>query len=252
MKASAIRPFLKGVFSLRLLGCAAVIVVFHLLMDVGNWGGSETCVWNKMCLATMGGTGYLFWLILPAIPYAISLAEDWKSHAVPYWAVRTGIDRYVSFKLIASAVSGFLTIFIGYWLYALIDGLFHPWYLYSPMDSFKFYAENGQVWLTFMTYIIYRSFSGALVAVLGFTVSTFIPNPYIAAASPLAIFMVIRRLVNGMDQNTLRNPTVWFVGIHLSSNDAAVVIEKAVLTVILCIVLEMAAVLAMRRRFQHA
>ena len=112
---------LRQVLSWKLLSCILVFAGVQGLAISGLMAATPnpTALYYYV-LSTTSGTTYLTFYVLPAIPFSMSLAQEWATHATPYWVIRSGSGVYTFSKLMGGAMGGFFTVGGSCWLPALL------------------------------------------------------------------------------------------------------------------------------------
>src|SRR5690625_1060911 len=135
---------------------------------------------------TGGGSLFLMTGILPVFAFATTFASEWNQQATSFWMVRTGIRKYSISKVVVTAFSGFLTSAIGFILFILLMRIKFPLFLsITTGDGYVVLLENGQPIKYLMYHITHLSLTSMLFAVIALWVSAYIPNTFVAVASPL-------------------------------------------------------------------
>lgn len=125
--------------------------------------------------------------VLCALPYSSSYVDDIKSGFIKQYLHRTSLNNYVSGKLLACALSGGLSVFLGAVLsYAL------SWLVFNPMELAP--APGAAVEPMLAQFIVKAAllfFSGAFWSLVGFLVAALTMNKYMAYASPFILYYVL-------------------------------------------------------------
>ena len=234
--------------------------VFALVQTGGALGfmtrDEFTSVWYIVYLGTTTGMSFLTLYILPTLLFSMSLQQDWENHATPYWTVRAGVSNYTVAKLLTGAAAGFLTVGIGLllWIFALRAAQY-PWFVDAVGDTgYEAALLNGSIFAGFAGYILHYALSGAVIGMFGMFITVFIQNAYAGVAAPLSLHLTLSRLLS----NTPTSPTsVWHlnngvVSIHTAPTAGQTLLEKLLLTLLLCTVMCIAAAEHMKRRMEHA
>src|SRR5690625_654784 len=104
--------FSRAIISWRLLASICGVTLVLAISSMGAINPQED-VLSIVQLSGTGGNFVLIVLLLPLIPFATSFAAEWEERALAFWLIRTGVRTYASCKVIVSAVTGFLTTFVG-------------------------------------------------------------------------------------------------------------------------------------------
>lgn len=186
--------FSRAIISWRLLASICGVTLVLAISSMGAINPQED-VLSIVQLSGTGGNFVLIVLLLPLIPFATSFAAEWEERALAFWLIRTGVRTYASCKVIVSAVTGFLTTFVGVMLYAVILSFFLPFHhVYNTGDAYEILLlqEMPVSYLFFST--AHLSLSSAIFAVLALWISTYFPNRFSALALPAVIYFVVYRL----------------------------------------------------------
>lgn len=130
-------------------------------------------------------------ILLCALPFASSFCTDWNNGYMRYSIIRSSVWSYSWSKVVVTAVTGFLSIFIGIGLLMGSLSIFLPWYnegsltmTYVPFSGLL----SGAVPLSFfIVNIFYESLGYAFLAVFGLWVSTKITNIFVVLSSPFIL-----------------------------------------------------------------
>lgn len=132
--------------------------------------------------------------ILPSLAFALSCQSERREGALRFYFIRAGAAEYVLAKFIASALSGFCTVFFGYAI--LIAGLsaFYPISCASfshVQTSFSVFCSQGKYFLYMLCFVFSYSLSGALFSGLAMWFSVYIKERYAAVIMPYLLYMLI-------------------------------------------------------------
>lgn len=253
----AISAQLRQVFSWRLLVCA---VIFALAQGVGVSGmflnTVDASAIYYYIASTASGITYLTFYVLPAIPFSMSLAQDWEAHAFPYWVIRSGGGTYAFSKLLASAMAGFCTVGGGVLLFVLCTGTFSGNFgSSSGVDVvYQNLLYEGNYGLGWTLLILHEALSGATIGMLGTFFTIFFHNKFVGMAAPISFFMLITRLLSRspIDQTSIFWPAAWFSYIHNGPSPFQVFGEKVLATIILSSLMCIVGIPHMKRRLRRA
>lgn len=161
---------LRQVLSWKLLSCILVFAGVQGLAISGLMAATPnpTALYYYV-LSTTSGTTYLTFYVLPAIPFSMSLAQEWATHATPYWVIRSGSGVYTFSKLMGGAMGGFFTVGGGSLLFLLVAGViagnFGPT---QGIDTiYQSLLEQGQIVWGLVLFILHNALSGATIGMLG-------------------------------------------------------------------------------------
>lgn len=234
-------------------------VLFAAMQAFGIAGmilGGEITVWYIAIISLSSGMGYLTLLLLPTLPFSMSLSQEWLSRASVYWITRMGIWRYALAKLLMSAVSGFLVTAFGMMIFCGGASLFMPGYLFTGnvSNSYEMFFFQGAPVLGWVCLVIHYGLSGALVAMFGMFLTLFVFNPFVAVSAPISFFLLLTRLLNGIgiDTQSIWWPASWVMSIHNAPTPGQTLTEKAVLVCCLCALMCLVGMFQLKRRMEYA
>ena len=248
---------LRQVLSWKLLSCILVFAGVQGLAISGLMAATPnpTALYYYV-LSTTSGTTYLTFYVLPAIPFSMSLAQEWATHATPYWVIRSGSGVYTFSKLMGGAMGGFFTVGGGSLLFLLVAGViagnFGPT---QGIDTiYQSLLEQGQIVWGLVLFILHNALSGATIGMLGTFFTILFHNQFVGVAAPLSFYLLLTRLLTGFPiaENSIYWPSSWFSAVHTGNTAYQVFGEKALATVILCGVMCLVGIPVMRRRLRHA
>ena len=243
---------LRQAVSWPLALCALLLALMAELGVAGMLAGDRQIL-SVWYLAQSSGAGLLTLFVLPTLPFAMSLAGDWESRALPYWVAREGVARYTVSKLLASAAAGFLTVGLGLGLFVLVNGAFLPWYASCSSVDYEAFFEKGQILLGWLCYMLHIALSGALIGALGMFTSILVPNRFVAVSAPLAIHLTVIRIMptRMISPISIWHPINWVEGLHHTSSPWLTLLGKFLLTAGFCLLMCIAGALWMKRRFER-
>src|SRR5699024_2194139 len=151
-------------------------------------------------MGTGGGSLFLMTGILPLFAFSTTFASEWGQRAASFWIVRSGIRNYATSKVIASALSGFLTTSVGLSLYVFLMRMNYPLFSNpSTGDAYASLLEFDMPIRYLLFHISHISLTSALFAVVALWVSTYLPNQFVTVAAPLVIYFVAHRFTTQLD-----------------------------------------------------
>lgn len=247
---------LRQMFSWQLALCGFLgalmmeLSVAGLIADHISGKNPDPDVWY---LINSTGANLLTLFVLPTLPFAMSLSQDWEARATPYWAAREGIARYTVSKLLASAMAGFLTVGLGLTLFVLVNGTYLPWFHSCTSVDYEALFESGHIFLGWLCYILHMSLSGALIGALGMFMSILVPNQFVAISAPLAIHLTVLRVIptDLISPISIWHPTNWVEGIHYTASPGVTLLGKFLLTAGFCVLMCGFGCICMKRRMEH-
>lgn len=136
-------------------------------------------------------TRYLFAMIA-ALPFAAQYSIERQSGITPYLITRTGRWEYCFSKMLISALSGGLALFIGSLIFIVIlstrlqlvghsDLVEHQWIPYYELLT----SGNGIPYFAAALFLMFLT--GVLWSALACGISAFVTDPYVVIASPFLV-----------------------------------------------------------------
>ena len=189
--------------------------------------------------------------IVPIFPYALSLIQEWNEHATPFWMIRTGVTAYTVAKLVAVALSGFLTVFLGMILYIVVQHIFLPWG--DMTNTFSRYNEaSDSIFIYFLLVASHKGASAMLVAVCALWITTYFSSAYAAIIAPNALYWIVMRIFSYIPLPEILNPLYLLqaYGHGMYTWDVQYSMHWIIILV-LCILMGMNTVGRMRKKVEH-
>lgn len=147
----------------------------------------------------------IFAPLLAGFPYSDSFLGDWSHGFLRFVALRTKYQNYLTGKLVATAISGGLSIVIVEAIIFLV-GLIKPFNLTGrSWFSLSVYSTDypngpfgelalGQPWLYFVFILLCGFLFGACMALMGLAASTLIRNRFVSLALPVVFAQLLNFL----------------------------------------------------------
>lgn len=203
-------------------------------------------------MGTGGGSLFLMTGILPLFPFATTFASEWEQRATSFWTVRTGIRNYAVSKVLASALSGFLTTAVGLNLFFLLMRINLPFFSASSTgDAYATLLDQDMPIRYLLYHVTHISLTSALFAVIALWVSTYLPNKFVTVAAPLVIYFVAHRFTTQLDiPEYLKAITIVEGTYHASTPTMSLLIKLGIVS-LLCLFMGFGTVRRIRRRVQH-
>lgn len=138
----------------------------------------------------------IVYAIAAALPFAANFADEWNSKAIVNCVTRKNVISYARSNVAACYISAFLPVFIGLTIFIIIrstqeDPLFGD----TPVvTAHEIVAENSFPFLALMMIVFVFASSCAACAVVGLTVSAFLPNKYVAVCSSFVFCYIVIRV----------------------------------------------------------
>ncbi len=237
----------QALLSLRFVLCILGTCLVLFMTSYGLISPMSDVV--SIVLMSGGGNMILILALLPLIPYATTLASDWEQHAHPFWLIRSGVTHYVMGKMLAGAISAFLTTFLGILLYAVFLLFQLPLFTHiSTGDAYAVLLEQNMPIIYILARATHLSMSSMLFACLAIWVSVLIPNRFVTLVAPIVIYFMMFRLTRFWGLPDYLNIPVIIEGTYDAGSAAASLITKCVTIFIPCLLLGFGAMKLMRRR----
>ena len=235
-------------FMVGILGVAGM-----MLMAIGGMETQNASVWYLMDLSIQGsGTTTLIFCILPVFAFGISYASEWMQKAERFWMVRTGVNLYVFSKVAISFLSGFLVVFIGIALFAILLLPFFPIHTFMYSDSpYELLADQNMEIIGMLLYMIHHGITGGLTSVCSMWFSSMIPDPFAAAAAPLVLYFFLFRITGRLPLPAALDPINWNSGMYYADTAGETIIIKIGISLALCVIMGVLAGINVRRRLLH-
>ncbi|WP_200967539.1 hypothetical protein, partial [Insulibacter thermoxylanivorax] len=165
------------------------------------------------------------------------------------WLIRSGVTHYVMGKMLAGAISAFLTTFLGILLYAVFLLFQLPLFTnISTGDAYAVLLEQNMPIIYILACATHLSMSSMLFACLAIWVSVLIPNRFVTLVAPIVIYFMMFRLTRFWGLPDYLNIPVIIEGTYDAGSAAASLITKCVTIFIPCLLLGFGAMKLMRRR----
>ena len=136
--------------------------------------------------------------LLAAFVMSDIVAQDISDNIIPFSLSRMSVNKYINTNYLSCAVSGFLTIAVGWITFIFLLRIRYP-FAVSSAGNYQGYAQQpfGQ-WLQkdlslvyMLFYVISASICGSLWACVGLASSAFCPNDKVAIATPFIINLLL-------------------------------------------------------------
>lgn len=229
--------FKRAVFSIQ-FGFSILGITAMMFAAIVGMISENSSIWYLMGLS-IGGSGItsMTFCVLPVFAFGLSYAIENETHAERYWIVRAGTGTYAWSKMITSAISGFLTVFLGISLFAVILLPIWPFYNQPCTDyTYELLMRDGKVLLGFLLYASHHSLSGAVMAVCAMWCSTLLPNRFVTTVAPMTLYFTILRFRNN-NFPSLLDPIYWNSGIYDTETAGKTILIKIITSMILCMIM---------------
>ena len=187
--------FLKHSLNKKLCFC---VLLTTLIMSgtVSGLMNEDSSVWYLLDKSLVGsGVVSLLICVVPILPFAASLAEEFETNSIRSFTIRTGTGMYLLNKIIVSFLNGFIVMLLSQLLFILIFINFFP--VFTQPHTYYAYEQlmmDGKVFQGMALFTIHMSLSGSLMAVMAVFVSTIIPNRFAAISVPVILYFTLSRI----------------------------------------------------------
>ncbi len=130
-----------------------------------------------------------------ALPAVTLYCQDQNSGFIRSIVVRSGIRNYTRSSFLACAVSGFVSLFSGLVIFFGIVSVFCPVKSYEAGGIYDGIAQSAPILYTLIELSIF-SFYCTMWTMVGFALSSVIPNKYVALGSPLIFGYLLEELTD--------------------------------------------------------
>lgn len=246
--------FKRSVFSLSFLLSVMGITALMFVAVSGVMDGARNSSYLANIVMTGSGMNSIILCVLPVFAFGMCYALEWEAGASRYFMIRMGTGKYVFSRVLNSAISGFLVVFVGMWLFSLLLLPQIPLFI-APVTSdglYELYMEKGHVVVGMCLFIMHHSISGALAAVCSLWFSALLPNRFASAAAPFVLYFGLRRITNTLPMPEFLNPVYWSSAVYDTGTVWETIIIKAATTAALCILMGIFAKYHIDRRLLHA
>lgn len=185
---SFIQVFSSPWFYLATLGVSALcfISIWQYYADYGQYGS----VYYYLDLF-IGLTMFKKLVVLfAAVPYSASFCSDWNCQYIKPIVIRSGLRKYILSKITTCFITAFLVVFLGVMLFSVLLSLRIPIYPDTNLENYikrpfepLFYSPLPILYLIIRVFVF--SLASALWSVLGLSISAYIPNRFVAIATPV-------------------------------------------------------------------
>lgn len=236
------RGFVVGVLGITAL---LLIAIGGLLTDE-----SYLSVWYFMGLALQGsGMASTILTILPTFAYGLSYAKEVEENAITLFVIRTGVTKYSLTKILVSAITGFLIVFLGLTLFLLVLRLRYPFFI-SPSSEgpYDLLVNQGEILKGVLFYLTHQGLVGAFVAVSGVCFSSFVPNVFTTAAAPMIIYFSLLRITTNISLPMMIDPLYWIAAVYEGMSAVQSLLTKVLVITLLCLPLGAMTMWRIKRR----
>lgn len=179
--------FLAAVLSIPVIDLISAVNEMELGMDVFRM------------LDRIRSFGLCFFIyVIYTVPYAYSYCADISNRFIGYSLIRGSRVCYVKSKVLTCAVSAGSAAFLGRLCTIFLLSLRMPFWGELAGSGDEFYYEmaaEGELWKVFLILLALNFLEAALFSVIAFMVSTWTPNIFLVAASPIAGYELLINII---------------------------------------------------------
>lgn len=131
-----------------------------------------------------------------ALPFAANFADEWNSKTVTNCITRQNTIQYAGSNVVVCYISAFAVVFAGMMIFVMFQATRVP--LYDETNIYGSYAPitaSGHPMLAIALTVFVFASSCAMWAVMGLTISAFLPNKYVAICSSFVFCYLLERFM---------------------------------------------------------
>ena len=199
------------------------------------------------------GLDILLVQIIPLFPFSLAFARDWQDGATRYYTIRSGPTPYILSKFLVAMASAFLSLLLGILLSFPLVKAFFPQLPYIPeyMEFDIFYNQlvmGGHPVLGYLSFSVHYALAACICAACAVWFSTYVPNPFAAAAAPMAIFFFIGRFNFLITIPRIIDPDFWLLAVYTGNYPF---LHRIGVALVLCGLMCFGTIRQMKRRVLH-
>lgn len=130
-----------------------------------------------------------------AVPFVTAFYEDYSSKYINSVVLRSGENKYIISNIICCVTSGFSAVFFGIAAFFMMLSFFYPSQPYETIGIYSGVALNHPMLYVLIIASIFSLYASIWTAA-GLTLSSLIPNKYIALGSPLILGYILEELTD--------------------------------------------------------
>lgn len=134
--------------------------------------------------SAFNGSMFLLILMLSVVGGGFSFCEEQNKGNIRFITLRSGIKKYVTSKVSCAFIGGYLVTFFGQ-LFSIVGLMAIVYYKYH--GTIKLFAGAYET-VDMLQGIIGLSFLGAIMSVIGLTITTILPNYFVGMSTPILIY----------------------------------------------------------------
>lgn len=182
------RAFLSKWYFLSIIG--TVIMCYISARDYIGGGANSVYVIELMINLGMFKKVIVFFA---AIPYATAFCQDYNSGYINFVVSRSGVRSYILSNTAICVVSGFSAVFLGIMSFWGILSFFYPPQTYEAMGVYSNTVINNPVIYILIVTSIFSLYA-AMWTASGLSLSSIIPDKYVALGSPLILGYLLEEI----------------------------------------------------------
>jgi hypothetical protein len=197
---------------------ALVVIVNYLSILQEYWVIADEGVIYYLEMFALTGAFSLIPLCLGVMPYGFSFCHDWKNQFIRPTAIRTTKPAYGWSKVVAVAMSGFASIFLGFVLTTITMVLYMPlvganfaeygYELYSPTAIGTLMTIHPLLFL--VARVCMLSLACMFWAVFALAVSSYCANIFVVLAAPVLTYYAVNNTIGHWLPSYLRFDSITF------------------------------------------
>lgn len=175
--------------------------------------------------------------LVSTFAYSVSFCVDCETKYIYEITIRSNISTYLAVRCISVAIMGGLSVTLG--ALAFISGICICQPSIVPSDividvelsaqAFGDLLVEKRVIMYFASYIVVIFLQSGFFSVLGLTVSSYLPNPYIAYISPFILAFLLNQIAN-----VCRFP-IWLDPVKLATANVMNMTWFSILVMVICV-----------------
>ncbi|MDD6071475.1 MAG: hypothetical protein PUC12_11805 [Clostridiales bacterium] len=239
------RLFLNRRYYYCIVGMAFALLVSGISYKKDRYGYAtlEECFSE----ATFGGFVILFYMLC-VVGGGLDYCMDVKNHYMRYMVIRNGIHSYAVSKTFVSAVSGYISMFLGQVLFCGMMSV----YLVFQSGTTENLFSGGTEFESISWNILIFSLLGSALSVLGLFATAIVPNVFVGMTTPVLIYYIVITLTNKYWSNPVLMPScIYFSYNKLFGGERQQFLYALLVTICFIIILYRGIYRRMKRRGEH-
>lgn len=186
--------FLKTTIYLSILAIVFICgVCTKSEVEVSEWGEVSTLYVIDIIIGLSVAKKLI--LLCSSFSAVTGFCQDWNSKYIQFLIIRKGINRYIVSKILVCFISTFIVSFAGIMTFCIGYTIKSPIYsLEDEVEPWGYIGGNKIPVLYLLVIVLIFSMSCAVWSVIGLTISSYIPNKFVALISPIVASYIIEGL----------------------------------------------------------